>query len=100
MANKRDLKKELNLITNELYSECLFIKFYEKEVDVQQADALLGKIAQTQEEFASRINHTDGKENPKLVKKYYEKLIADLDKTIGEIIDELEQLRNPAKQKS
>ena len=41
MANKRDLKKELNFITNELYSECLFIQFYEKEVDEQQADALL-----------------------------------------------------------
>ncbi len=97
MANKRNLKKELNFITSELYSECLFIKFYEKNIDLEKADALLNKIVNTQEDFASRINHTDGKDNPKLVKKYYESLIADLDKTIGEIIDEVEQLRNTSK---
>lgn len=97
MANKRNLKKELNFITSELYSECLFIKFYEKDIDSEKADALLNKIVNTQKDFASRINHTDGKDNPKLVKKYYDSLIADLDKAIGEIIDEIEQLRNTSK---
>ena len=97
MANKRNLKKELNFITSELYSECLFIKFYEKDIDPEKADALLNKIVNTQKDFSSRINHTDGKDNPKLVKKYYDSLIADLDKTIGEIIDEIEQLRNTSK---
>lgn len=97
MANKRNLKKELNFITEELFSECLFIKFYIKDVNTEKADALLSKIANTQETFSSRISHPDGKEDPKLIKKYYNKLIADLDQTIGEIIDEMAQLKGTSK---
>ena len=38
------------------------------------------------------VNTPDGKENPKLVKKYYKSLIQSFDNKIGEILKELGEL--------
>ena len=36
MANKRDLKHEINFITNELVNECLFLKEYTQEMPAEK----------------------------------------------------------------
>ncbi len=89
MANKRELKKEINFISNELIAECLFNKLYIKNSDPQKIDELLSRIINCQDDFLRRVNTPDGKENPKLVKKYYKSLIQSFDNKIGEILKEL-----------
>ncbi|WP_455497034.1 hypothetical protein [Coprobacter sp.] len=92
MANKRVLKKEINFISNELIAECLFNKLYMKDNDPQKTDELLSKIIDCQDDFLRRVNTPDGKENPKLVKKYYKNLIQSFDNKVGEILKDLNEL--------
>lgn len=92
MANKRELKKEINFISNELIAECLFNKLYIKNSDPQKIDELISRIINCQDDFLRRVNTPDGKENPKLVKKYYKSLIQSFDNKIGEILKELGEL--------
>ena len=79
MANKRQLKKEINYITEELISECLYNRYFITDCDAQKNDEILAKIISMQDEFLRRVNVTDGKNNPKIVKKYYQNLIASFD---------------------
>ena len=95
MANKRELKKEINFISNELIAECLFNKLYIKNSDPQKIDELLSRIINCQDDFLRRVNTPDGKENPKLVKKYYKSLIQSFDNKIGEILNEFKSSKIP-----
>ena len=92
MANKRQLKKEINDITEEFTSECLYNRYFVPDCDAQKNDEILAKIVSMQDEFLRRVNVTDGKNNPKIVKKYYQNLIASFDKGIEEIISEFAEM--------
>ena len=92
MANKRQLKKEINYITEELISECLYNRYFITDCDAQKNDEILAKIISMQDEFLRRVNVTDGKNNPKIVKKYYQNLSASFDKGIEEIISEFAEM--------
>ena len=89
MANKRDLKHEINFITTELVNECLFLKEYTTEMPAEKCETLINRILDIQDEYIRRANRTDGKDSPKLVKAYYKKLIQDFDAAIGEILKEI-----------
>ena len=81
MANKRNLKKEINFLAEELNGN-----------EDEKFDELIGRILDMQGEFISRVSHPNGTKNPKLVKEYYKSLIADFDKNVGEILIELDTL--------
>ncbi len=91
MANKRDLKKEINYVTGELLSECLCNKFLIPGVDAEKVDALMGKIIGIQDEFLCRVG-ANGDKNAKAVKAYYRKLREDFDKLIDEVLEDLNAL--------
>ena len=45
MANKRDLKKKVKLICEDLATECMFAADYVKGVDANEMYGIVGKIA-------------------------------------------------------
>lgn len=92
MANKRQLKKEIHFVTGELISECLYNSCFVKDMDAAKNDEILQKVIDMQQEFLSRANLSDGKNNPKIVKKYYRKLIEDFDKKIEEVLNDFTQI--------
>ncbi len=92
MANRRDLKKEIGYVVGELFSEVLVCKLFVPGVEGGKADALLTRILDMQDEFVCRAGNPDAKDNKKLVKEYYRKLRADLQKEVDAIADEIEQL--------
>ena len=91
MANKRTLKKEINYITGELLSECLFHKYLISNVDSDKVDALIGKIVGIQDDFLCRVG-ANGDKDPKKVKFYYKKLRADFDSAIDGVFEDLAAL--------
>lgn len=92
MANKRLLKKEINYVIDELITDCIVCDAFVSGKECQKIDLLVGDLFAMKADFLSRVNKTDGKDNPKLVKNYYKSLVANFDKKIGEIIAELEKL--------
>ena len=92
MANQRLLKKEKNYVMEESIPDCIVFGAFLSGKECQKMDQLVGDVFAMKADFRSRVNKTDGKDNPKLVKNYYKSLVANFDKKIGEIIAELEKL--------
>ena len=88
MANKRNLKKQINHIASELFTECLIQSLYVPGTNKQQADELMGRILRLQDEFLARISHVE----PGNVKPFFKKLRADFNSEVSAILDELGQL--------
>lgn len=89
MASRRMLKKNVNYIAGELFMECLVNRSYVPGTDKEKADKLMGKILEVQDEFVSRISHTE----PGNVKGFYKKFHTDFNAKVDEIIDEMGQLK-------
>ena len=83
MASRKELKKNINYIAGELFTECLVNSLYVPGTDKQKADELMAEILKMQDEFISRISHTE----PGNVKGFYKKLRADFNAKVDEIID-------------
>lgn len=89
MASRRTLKKNINYIAGELFSECMVHSLYVPGTDKKKADELLGMILSMQDEFISRISHTE----PGNVKGFYKKLRTDFNAKVDEIIDVMGKLK-------
>ena len=88
MASRRELKKNVNYIAGELFMECLVNSLYVPGTDKAKADELMGKILSMQDEFISRISHTE----PGNVKGFYKKFRADFNAKVNEIIEAIGKL--------
>lgn len=88
MASRRQLKKNVNYIAGELFSECLINSMFVPGTDKAKADALMGDILSMQTDFVSRISHTE----PGNVKGFYKKFRSDFNTKVNEIIEAMAKL--------
>ena len=88
MAKRRELKKNVNYIAGELFSECLINSKFIPGTDKKKADELMVEIMKMQDEFISRIRHTE----PGNVKGFYKKFRSDFNAKVNEIIDAIAKL--------
>ena len=58
-------------------NDCFSVLEYNEKVEKEEVLKIAGDVIQKHRELRLRVNHPDGKENPKLVKSYYNKLISD-----------------------
>ena len=86
MAKRRELKKNVNYIAGELFSECLINSMFVP--GTAKADELMAEILKMQDEFISRISHTE----PGNVKGFYKKFRVDFNAKVNEIIDAIAKL--------
>ncbi len=93
MAKRRILKKSISYIADDLFTEVLVCKMMVPGLESEKTDPLLSRIVEMQEEFIRRAHYPDGKDNKKLVREYYKKLVADLETEAHAIVDAIEELR-------
>lgn len=87
MASRRKLKKNLNYIAGELFAECL-ISSMNENTDRKKVDEILTQILVMQDEFISRISHTE----PGSEKVFYKKLYSEFNAKVDEIVDAITAL--------
>lgn len=87
MANRRELKKNVNYIAGELFAECL-INSLSGKADQKKADEIMARVLVMQDEFVSRLSHTE----PGNVKGFYRKFRSDFNAKVNEIIDAIAAL--------
>jgi hypothetical protein len=85
MAKRRELKKNVNYIASELFTECFL---HNSESNKDKVDELLMRILLLQNEFLKRISHTE----PGAAKKFYRKFNADFKKEVNELINAITEL--------
>ncbi len=89
MANKKSLKHNINLICEELFTECVAASLYGADNHKDNAEALLFTIIKMQSDFTRRVSHPEPGMAPS---KYYKKLREDFAAQVGEIVDQIQNL--------
>lgn len=92
MASRRLLKKTIKSASIDLINECYLIQAFVPAVDKAKLADCISKIVKLNNEFVTRTNHLDGKEEKAIVKTYYNKLLADWAKSFGELLTEINNL--------
>lgn len=89
MANKRTLKRAINLVSEELFTEAVAASLYGNEKHETNAEALLHAIIKMQSEFICRVSHPE----PGMpAGKYYRDLREKFTAQVSEMIDQINNL--------
>jgi len=88
MASRKDLKKHVNYISGELFTECIINSLYVPGTDKVKADELMTQVLEMQQEFISRISHTQ----PGKVKQFYKKFNEDFSTRVKNLVDGIAEL--------
>ena len=78
MANKRNIKKDIDFLVYEIVSDCYTFKYLFPDKDHKDADKVVKEAIDFRNELFMRVNHPDGKNDKKLVKAHYKKINEDL----------------------
>ena len=86
MANKRSLKKGINVICETLFAECVAVSLYGTEESKKKAEDLFPAIVKMQNHYITRISHPE----PGIsAKAYYLDLRDKFGKQVTEILDQI-----------
>ncbi|WP_321289536.1 hypothetical protein [uncultured Sunxiuqinia sp.] len=78
MASVRDLKKDIDyLVSLVVVDSFQYINAFEN-ADKEAAFKIVNEIMTKRKDLISRVNHPDGKDNPKLIKSHYQSIGKDL----------------------
>jgi hypothetical protein len=89
MANRRNLKNDVNYLTNELIIEALtYNHFHANEIAREKVTLVIQNILNHRNTLVGRINHVNGKDNSKLTKAHF----ASIRKDIPLMLDMLDEL--------
>ena len=87
MASIRSLKKDINFLASELVTQAYMNQMLFKEDDEKLEKDVISAL-DFRTNLLSKVNHVDGKDNPKMVKSYFSKLrkemVADFDKLFND----------------
>ena len=87
MANKRSLKRSINVVTEELFAECVAASLYGHNRD--SAEALIYTTIKMQDNFIRRISHPE----PGMpANEYFKDLREQFTAQVSDIVDQLNNL--------
>lgn len=86
MANKRNLKKMINYICSDVFSECMAVSLYNGKKNNEDVKAILSSILIIHSNSISRVSHPEPGMPPK---KYYRDLKDKFNAQISEIVDQI-----------
>lgn len=87
MANKRNLKRNINYVCSELFSEAVAASMYSSKAT--EEDALLASILVIHNDYVRRVSHQEPGLSPKL---FYKDLVNNFNKQVSEIVDQVVNL--------
>ena len=86
MSNKRDLKRSINVICDELFAECVAASLYGGANEKANVESLLLSVAAMRDDFISRLSHPE----PGVPQKaYFRKVIAVFTEQVNELADHI-----------
>ena len=89
MASRKGLKKDINYLTFELLAECFTYQHFHEGADRDAIDKVAATVLDNRNDLVSRINHIDGKNNPKLVRAHFNKIKKDFNLSV-DALDNIE----------
>ena len=97
MASVRKLKRDIDLIFSSVLSDCFYVLDQNSKVDEKKILKIVENIIEKHRELRIRTNHPDGKDNSKMIKKYYKDIASELletaDKAYKELSSEIKKVK-------
>ncbi len=88
MANKRSLKRNINYVCSELFSEVVAISYTTNASD-ENVKALLTSIIVIHNDYVRRVSHQEPGLAPKI---FFKELITKFNEQASEIVDQISNL--------
>ncbi len=92
MANRRNIKKDIEYLVFEVISDCYTFKYLFPDKNHKEADKIIKDTINLRNELRMRVNHPDEKDNRKLVKAHYKKINEDLMNKVDNYFDRLNKM--------
>lgn len=92
MANLRSLKKDIDYLLSLVLEECMYVIDAYPNADKEKVLKLARKVITSHRNLRIRVNHLDGKANPKIVKEYLKKVVDDLYSEANSALEELAEI--------
>ena len=73
MANLRDLKKDINGLTNEVISDCFLYLYIHKDKNKKEVTGIMKETLKTRNNLIYKVNHSDSGDRKK-IKKHFGKI--------------------------
>jgi len=92
MANKRELKKEIDYLIFEVISDCFAYKEVMPDNNTDKIAEIISDAVGLRNDLIARVNNPDGKDNPRIVKTYYQTVRKDLLNGVDKFFTRLSKL--------
>jgi len=92
MANKREIKKDVDYLIGEVISDCYTYLMIHGEKNRDNVLSIIGSIVEKRNDLISRVNHQDNNFDTKQVKTHYKAINADLLTAINDSFSKLSTL--------
>ncbi|MFO8001401.1 MAG: hypothetical protein R6U46_09160 [Marinilabilia sp.] len=93
MASIRNLKKEINHMTSEIVTEAYVRKMLFGSVSEEDFKNIITNALNLRNELIARVNNPDGKDDPKLVKSYFQAVRNDMRNKFSELVEAVNELK-------
>lgn len=92
MANKREIKKDVDFLVGEVISDCYTYLLINGEKNRDSVIEIISEIVDTRNDLISRVNNQDKSLDTKQVKAHYKAINADLLGAIDQSFSKLSKL--------
>lgn len=92
MASLRNLKKDIDYLIFEVLSDCFIFSGIHPDNKTDELAAIISDAVAFRNDLIARVNHPDGKDNPKILKAYYKSVEKDLLTGVDKLFDRLSAL--------
>ncbi len=92
MANKRNLKKDINWLTEEVVSDCLVYFEFKENRDEKQLAEIINTIISKRNELFTKINKPTSNLSRIEVKNFYNQLVKEMFQTTNDCLEKLSAL--------
>lgn len=92
MANKREIKKDVDFLVGEVISDCYTYLLIHGEKNRDKVIDIIGSVVEKRNELIARINNPDKAFNSKQVKAHYKAVNTDLLAALDDSFSKLSKL--------
>jgi hypothetical protein len=92
MSSKRDLKKDINYLVFEVISDCFAFAAIHPDKKTDKVDAIINDAVNLRNDLIARVNNPDGKDNPRIIRTYYQSINKDLLAGVDSLFERLSAL--------
>lgn len=89
MANKRNLKRNINYICSELLSEAVAASMYSNKINGEDVKAIIAAVLVIHNDYVRRVSHLEPGMKPK---QFYKNLVDNFNNQVSEIVDQIVNL--------